>query len=514
MFKVISDGVAVTHACEGSYGFSVYREKGTLTKAFGNREWTGLISGYHKGLFELDPGTEKDFLVWTVTGTGLKVYYINETLTGTDISPSGADFATGHDDLICAIRVGEYVVFTDRGTTTPYKWKHGDAACTKLIDPSGTSGYTEYTFRYLIYFMERIIGLHTNETNGNISIRWTNPLPDLSGDVEFPTANQLFIPNDDPIIGVSQIGYDRIFVHCRNSIHQLIHYTDYDAPFRIHTVNTKFGGFHHSIVSTGEANYFYVKELGFVRFDGTGLTVISGDIENYLYNEIDPELAQRMSGAYLSYSNVVVWSFITSTASMPKRLLTYNITTQQWDDDSLDNFIYTIASWQCPNYYTWDNLSTAAAPTGLWNILQSSGIIPWTYYVDSNERLMMGALNYVLYQTGDDRYNGTLWAYRYEPIMDFGEAWKRDLLKEIWFSVSYTGAWNIAVYHRSGNTVGEVLAATWTSLGTVSCNSVYDPVAYCNKSARFHQIYYRNITDDQRVQIEKITFRYETQSEH
>jgi len=492
-----------------------------LTKAYGTKEWSGIITGQPKGLFELDPGTEKDYLVWAVSlgyfsGVWIpkieyKIYYINETLTGTEITPTGVDFATDYDDLVCAIRVGDYVVFTDRGTTTPYKWKHGDAACTKLINPSGTSGYTEYTFRYLIYFMERIIGLYTNETNGDISIRWTDPIPDLSGDVEFPTSNQLFIPNDDPIIGVSQIGYDRIFVHCRNSIHQLIHYTDYDAPFRIHTVNTKFGGFHHSIVSTGDANYFYVKELGFVRFDGTGITVISEDIENYLYAQIDPELAQRITGAYLGYNNIVVWAFPSSLYPAPWNLLTYNLSSQQWDLERIGVFGYVIDEWKCTEGYTFTQLA-AALTGGLWSAVFS--YTPWTYYIDERERLIIGTDNYVLYQTGDSAYNTSIFAYRYEPIMDFGEAWKRDLLKEIWFSFTYSGNWTITVSHRSGNTIGELLNSTMVSIGTLSCNSLYDPVVRCNKPGRFHQILYSHLVDDQRVQIEKITFRYETQSEH
>ena len=99
--------------------------------------------------------------------------------------------------------------------------------------------------------------------------------------------------------------------------------------------------------------------------------------------------------------------------------------------------------------------------------------------------------------------------------MDFGNPKRYDLLKEIWFDIGNTGSYSIDINHRMGQTVGEVEAASWTSLGSVSCNSPSVPaLRNFGKAARLHQIKWGTETDDEKFQVSRITFKFDAQSEN
>ena len=110
------------------------------------------------------------------------------------------------------INYGGYFIFADRAEHTPYKWKHGDANLTKLILDG-----TEFKFRYLTKFQQRIIGAYSDQTNGDLDLRWTDAIPTWAS-LDFAAANQLYKPGEDSITGVSKFGVNNLFVYGTDSI--------------------------------------------------------------------------------------------------------------------------------------------------------------------------------------------------------------------------------------------------------------------------------------------------------
>jgi len=88
------------------------------------------------------------------------------------VNPPGSLSLVSRDDVLYSMcRVGDYLVFTD-GDNPPFKWKHNQTDFTKLI-ASGDS----VRFKYVFPFQRRVIGLYTEQTNGEIDVRYSSAWP-------------------------------------------------------------------------------------------------------------------------------------------------------------------------------------------------------------------------------------------------------------------------------------------------------------------------------------------------
>jgi hypothetical protein len=106
------------------------------------------------------------------------VYRYDSSRDPQEVADAGATaFASDATDFYSFIKYGSYMVFADFAEHTPYCSDYNDANLLKLI-----SGGTEFKFRYLESFARRIIGAYSDQTNGNIEIRWSNanPTPNTS----------------------------------------------------------------------------------------------------------------------------------------------------------------------------------------------------------------------------------------------------------------------------------------------------------------------------------------------
>ena len=117
-----------------------------------------------------------------------------------------------------------------------------------------------------------------------------------------------------------------------------------------------------------------------------------------------------------------------------------------------------------------------------------------------------------MYYDGTEEDNGTLWtAARNEPVMDFGNPLRKDLLNEIWFNLSETCDYTIYVKHRGGNTVGEAINADWKSCDNLSGDDPELPIvrlkATDNQAYRYHQIQWFS-SGTVPMQIREIIFDY------
>ncbi|MFX0194551.1 MAG: hypothetical protein ACFFCW_00390 [Candidatus Hodarchaeota archaeon] len=507
LFQFIGESVALTHDT-GGLNFDLVRKRNACTKSNGYDNWNGTAissAARCQGLFELEEPTQRSHVFFDHG----KMYKFDNAIVAVEVkAPSGVTLSNSDDDLYCICKVGPYLIFTDNGTNPPLRWKHGQSSFVKLI-ASGTS----YRFKYVFPFQRRVIGLHTDITNGDIDVRYSTAWPTTSVEnLYFPQENQLWIPNDDTITGGSPMGQDRAFIYCRDSIQQLIYYPDYNYPFRLTTIIPQQGGYHHSIVNLGDRHYVFNRNYGFCEYRGGGefpyggrpiSANIDGDIEN-----ITRDAYHRIQGCFLPFKREVVWT-VPLSAEDPNRLFFYNIDTKQWRFE--DKSMRFVDNWRIRTSYTWNDLITSLGGAGaLWSAASTNR---WIDYIpDLVDYLVYANTNgYLYYCTGEDLNGSNINGYRIEPVLDFGDRIRRDSINEIWFDIPTTGSFSIDVSYRSGDTTGELEAASWTSIGSVSCNSSDNPVLYLPNtisSARLHQIKWGTDLKDEKFIVNGITFKY------
>lgn len=553
MFQTVAEMIALTHDT-GGLNYSLKRQRNVCTKSEGYSAWSNSAPSSPSKcnlLFELDDGVNRDNLLFEsggvfyydgsqdptqiqnayidysslADGTGDGTVAAGDTVTGDttetqatvvlgttsaagtlyikDITGGTGDFSASETltfsggetadcdstvthttfdnnagDLYSAIRYGSYIVFTDSLNSghPPQKWKNGEANIESLI--TGTDA-TLYKFKYLIEWQRRIIGAYSNQTNGDLEIRWTSALPTWT-DLEFATANQLYKPGTDSITGISYLGSNRVLLYGTDSINEIVYYANADAPFGIiPLVQGQGTAGHHSIVNAQGANYLFNKNYGFVRYLGgsriTSDDIISKDIETEIAS-IDSRYYDRIVSKFIPFTEQIVWAVPLSAGANPTHLLYYDINTGQWTkEDKACRYIDV-----------------------------------WTRTAGEYKKPVFGNTDGYVYQITGETLPSTsnLDGYRIEPIMDFGYPDRFKIVQEIWFGIVAGGSYSIDISWRSGNTVKEVLASSFSALGSISLDNPSKPVFHLNQSARYHQMKWQTNLDSEKFGINWITFKY------
>jgi hypothetical protein len=421
----------------------------------------------------------------------------------TDVGDSTFSQVTNNPYSI--ISFGGYMLFTDYGVTTPMKWTAGDANLTKLI----LSG-TEYKFRYLEEFQRRVIGAYSDQTNGDIEIRYTDALPSWAT-LSFPAANQLYKPEgDDSITGIKKLGANALYLYSEKSIARVDYYPNSTAPFGMTTMVSGYGCTNHaSIVSVGNTHYMFNKDLGFCAYAGgtefpAGGRPISSDIETDLA-DINTAYYDAIMGKFMPFTQEIAWVVPLDAGQTPSHILYYNIADGTWRKE--DKPMHCLDTWLAYENYTWEDLISELGGTGA--VWADATNYTWAKYVAQLHRLVYANTDGYVYHNSSEARDGAAYdGYRIEPVMDFGSPVDRDLLLELWFGIAYAFDFDIDVYHRSGDTIGECTGDSWASIGSVDCNSPDNAVLYTNQNARFHQIKWGTDAADERFVVNDITYKF------
>ncbi len=494
----------------GGMNFDLYRRRRASTKSQGYQKWSNSVNAQATkclGLFELNDGSNQDYIMFD----NGKVFVYDAARDPQIVQDGGSTtFAKDNVDLYSIIRLGSYMAFSDRGENTPYKWKNGDANLTKLI----ASG-TEYTFRYMVVFKRRVIGLYSDQTDGRIDVRWSTDFPTTAiTSLNFPGANQLYIPNDDTITGGVTMGQDRMFIYCENSINQMVYQPDFELPFSLYTVVADQGfSSHQSIVTVDNSHYGFNKSYGFCEYRGGnefpyGGRPISADIEFDL-RDINWEYYNLIVGTFLPLTRQIVWTVPLTGQTTPDRLLFYNIDSKQWTVE--DKAMRYLSQWQTDANFTWNDLITELGGTGaLWS---AAGTDTWAYYTAGRQRLVYANTNgHTYFQTGETLDGSALDGYRIEPILDFGQPELNTFIRQVFFDLGVVGDYDLVLNHRSGDTVGELNNTGWTEVGTLSLDSPDRPIFNVALNGRLHQFKWGTTGASEKFEVHKITFKYENRS--
>jgi hypothetical protein len=296
-------------------------------------------------------------------------------------------------------------------------------------------------------------------------------------------------------------------VYSEDSIHQLAYLPDYDSPFRLRNIVDGQGSAnHHGILNLGDRHYLYNKNYGFCEFRGGafphGGRPISEDIESDLQG-INTAYLDLMVADFHALRREAVWTIPLGGLGTPDRLLFYNIDTGQWRIE--DKPMRYVASWKTYTNMTWNDLIAALGGTGaLWSAATDD---VWAEHTSERERLVYANTDGHLYYHSSEALNGSdIDAYRVEPIMSFGDPKRKTTLGEIWFDIGLSGNYSIDASWRGGDTAGEVVAASWTALGSVSCNSIDRAALPVNQNERLHQIKWGTDKKDEKFEVNGITF--------
>jgi len=482
----------------GGLNFDFERNKGACNKAYGKAKWSKAATDEATkclGLGTVYDGTNRDFLVFD----NGKVYVYDAAREPTDIS-GGVTFANDDTDLYSIIQFGGRLIFSDHGEHTPYQWYNGQSAVSKLIK-SGT----EFKFRYLTHIANHIVGAYTDQTNGDLEIRWTGSLPTWAS-LSFPAANQIYKPEgDESITGIAKL-YNTGFVFSAADITRLDYVSSASTPFSAIRAIKGWGSVnHHSIVSDGVYLYFFDERRGFCRFDGNREpVVISQNIEGTINNLAEGHYP-LITAAYLPFTNEIVWNV--GYEDYPNRFVFYNRLTGQWRIE--DKAARYLSVWKTWEDFTWNDLMALATDTGTWNDVLDS--YTWYHYINEVDQLVWANTDgYIYYRASDDDDTSNLDAYRIEPVIIFpGDNdniyYKRIL--EIWLDIAEKRDVDVDFYWRGGDSPGEVDNESWTSLGSINMNGS-NPVLYIDQVARCHQIKWGTDLKDEPFSINGIRIGY------
>jgi len=507
LFQWIAKNYALTHQTAG-YNLDYTRQKNACSKAYGRHQWSNSAIGSPtgcNGLFELDDGTNINHVILDHG----KFYYYDSSYDPTNIDASPAvTFNTTSPALYSLIQFSDYIVIAD-GLRTPYKWKHGDANLTKLILGGGA---TEYVFKYLLEFQRRIIGAYSDQTNGDIEIRWTDALPTIAS-LDFPSANQLYKPYEsDPITGISKMGANAAYLYGEKSICRIDYYPGAAIPLGITQTITGHGSVnHHSIINDGYANYFFDKNYGFIKYQGEyeikKENIISRNVEKFI-DDISSNYQNLIVGTIIPFSDEICWAIPRNSATN-NVLLFYNTKTGQWREvwfaaryidiwTPFTSYTWTILN---TNYSTW---TAAYAALGNWGLITRQ--LPY---------LMMSKTDgHVYTHSGETDNTANLYSTWTDPVMDFGDPIRKKRVLEIWLGIVSGGDYSIDVYWATGDTLKEVAEASSSYLGSINLNNPDNAVLYVDQVARYHQATWVSNEKDEPFAINELMIKYQTQGEY
>jgi len=421
---------------------------------------------------------------------------------------SATEFSYDKIKYYSVIDFGGYMIFTDCAITTPYKSDYNDTVLTKLINAGGA---TEYKFRYLETFQRRIIGAYSDQTNGDIEIRWTDALPDFA-DLEFAAANQLYRPNDDTITGIKRIGRNACYLYGENSIDRIDYYANHQTPFGITNMVSGAGTTSQaSIINAGGRHFVFDKNYGFCQYLGgsefpAGGKPISENIEDKI-SAINSLYYPHIVGKFNSDTQQLIWSVPSTGSTTPNYLYIYNLLTNDWTFEKQPAWF--VDSWTLGTSMSWQDLIDLGYST--WD---NFGSQYWGDLVSEAPKIIYSTDGQIYQRTGENDAGSALDGFRIEPILDFGRPHDKDLLLEIWFGFATTGNFNLYVSYRGGNTTGECVNAGWTVLDEVSFNSPSDAVVRLAETNRYHQIKWGSDAANEYFSVNRIEFKFVPQGRY
>lgn len=511
LFQMVSEGTAITHCVDG-LNFDLQKKRNAISKSTYMNAWSNTAAASANrchGIYYLDDGSSTSEWIFTSDGTNGRVFRYDSARDPVRISDvvghSGAvEFAADAMDLYSVIRVGNHMVFSDYGEHTPYCSDSNDTTLSKLISTG-----TEFEPRYLEYFQRRIIAAHcTDQTNGDIEIRWSGALPTPGTSCEFTAASQLYKPDDDPISGIKRMGMDSCFLYGENSIDRIDYYPNYTSPFSIRNVISGQGTTNHaSIVNANKMHYFYNRNYGFCRFDGQTFSPISDDIEDKI-TAINNDFAGHIVGEHIPSIDKIAWTVPLDGSAVPTHIIYFNLQTGTWEvEDKAARFI---AYWPVATDVTWTDLGTLGYTT--WTSL---GTLRWGEVASSTNGMVLSDTNgHIYHKIGDGSAGVSYDGYFITPVLDFGRPEDKDLLLEIWFSFAEVGNYSLDTYYRGGDTEGAVRAASWSNLDAVSANSPDYPVIRLSETNKMHQLKIGTDGGQKPFCINSIQFKYVDQGRY
>lgn len=501
LFKMLNQsGTAFETFDTGGYNWDTAKKPGELRKSGGYRKWygTAISTGDRwQELFILDDGTNRN-----ICGVYGGKFYKFET-NGSAVRIENATPVTFHlTDPICMVQYGAYALISSI-STAPQKWMHGDAYLTGLIQAG-----TAFKFKFLEQFQNRIIGAYSDQTNGNIDIRWTNALPSMAS-LEFPATNQIYKPDSDVgITGMKRLGNLRLLLYGRASIHAIDYFPDYASePFNATPIATGIGtDSHHSIVDTGSSHQFYDRNKGFIEMSGAGAWKVISDPVATLLETISSNYLQRIVGRYSRFTNNTAWIVPLDGAVTPSAMLIYSNTTGEWSRRNIAQTAFVYDHWDSWSGLTWTQLRALDTVNHRW---PTSG--KWSDYLTHYEGDMLfgNTTGYAYRDFGNDEDEAsTFAAWRIEPVISQPAKSRTKRFQELHFEATTQGSFSLDVYWRGAVSEQAVASASWESIGSVSlAGGQTESILYFDKAAKFHQFKFGTDLKDEPFKISQYVLK-------
>lgn len=481
----------------GGYNWDNTTIEGETRKCIGHSTWdaTETFTGLWQAFLLVNDGTNQ-----TMSGVNKGLFYtFNPSGASTNINAtSPVTFTT--TGPISLIQYGAYAVISSLATE-PYKWMYGDANLTKLIQTG-----TAYKFKYMEKFNNHLIGAYSDQTNGNIELRWTDALPSFAS-FTFPASNQLYKPDSDVgITGIKTLGNMYCLVYGKNSIHNLVYDANSSVVFSMVPITSNVGtasGF--SIVDTGRSHAFFDSNRGFVELAGASSWSVISDAITPWVSTITRNSYSKIVGALTISANEIVWAVPTNGSTEPDTLFYYNIVKKSWRREYRGATALGYFDFQTYNPMSWTGLASASPNDPEW---PSSGT--WESYVTNyvgNFLFGDSTTGLPCWVLGDDFNGAAFTSWRIEPVFGYPDTTRHKRWQEVHFGISETGNFSIDLEWRTGETEQECKSSPWEVIGSVDCGLGDVSAIYPDKVGRYHQFRWGTSGAGENFKVTTITLK-------
>jgi len=311
-----SGAIVVKNALPGRQGYKPFNSLSVVTDATATRPLGALEA------FDINN------VSYQYVGDAAALYELNENdLTWTDVTNTGGAYTTAAGEVWEMVRWENKVLATNF-TDNPQQITMGGANFSDLT--------TAFKARHVAVVRDFVVFGNTydgSDGNRHNRVRWSALGDETDYTVSAVTlADYRDLTTGGPIQKI--LGGEIGIIVCQRSVFRMS-FVGAPTAFQIDEVLPNVGAISPGSVTQLGDNVYFISEQGFVELvgGGTGVNYIgAGKVDQFFFDDFDPEFIERMSCIADPTSNRIVWAYpgAGATAGRPNKLIIYDRTFGKW----------------------------------------------------------------------------------------------------------------------------------------------------------------------------------------
>ena len=311
---------------------------------------SGAADNRIRGIF---PAKDNSGNIKLFIGDAGKLYEFDASDSGLDSIGKGGGYTLSNDEYWKFVQFGDRVIAAGGTGETLQSYVLGSSST--FADVSGSP-----KAKFIASVRDFVMSAYIDEGSGEVPyrVRWSAINDATSWTIGTNQADSQDIADAGEVTGLVGGEYATILLE-----RAIVRATYVGTPliFQFDKVETTRGCSHAGSVANVGHQVFYLSNDGFYAFDGQRSRPIGAEkVNRWFLSEFDSQQADRMSAAVDPQNQIVMWSFISNsaTAAEPDKVIIYNYALDRW---SYGEFETEFLAPYFTAGYTVENLGNIAA---------------------------------------------------------------------------------------------------------------------------------------------------------